>query len=58
MTNAALRTLPNLNNIKDLLKNSNCISIEKSEKWRIKFKPIEDMTKEEFKEYMNYLAKR
>lgn len=58
MTNAALQTLPNLNNIKDLLKKANCISIDQSEQWRNKFKKIDEMTKEEFKEYMKYLAKR
>lgn len=58
MTNAALKTLPNLNNVKELLKNANCISIDQSEQWRNKFKPVADMSKEEFKEYMKYLAKR
>jgi hypothetical protein len=58
MTNAVLNTLPNLSNIKDLIKNQKCISIEKSTQWRTKFKPIDDMTREEFREYLNYLARR
>lgn len=53
MTNAALATKPNQKKVKELLRKS--ISIDQSEQWMLKHKKIEDMTKEEFKQFMDKL---
>lgn len=56
MTNAILATKPNLQRVQELLKKQNKKTIQID--FNFKKKSIEDMTKEEFKLYMDYLKDR